>query len=611
MYKRTLLLIAALISVPFFTIEAYATENDSEKISMFITQEMESQNDYDIEQFCENENTKEVIADKLDEQPGLDETQNENIETSYDLVHYEVLEQDLVVTEIDMPDSAELFADYLNHIMYDSMSSRTEIDRRSYLSKANLKLYDSLDQQFKLIAKGEVGDSTINVSITDLVDKTLYTAEELGLSSVYGDDGNLSSEAYSAFLDRIGLNINYVISMIIADRPFEMYWFDKTYGYSVSGNSIWYGGDGSSSFICYPESTVFSIRMNVAADYSSTGNRNTTILDLSKTSVAYTSIQNAKSIVESTANDSDYVRLGYYYDRIIDLTEYNYSAANSSGNVYGDPWQIIYVFDGNPDTTVVCEGYAKAFKYLCDITSFSSQAIDCYLMTGIVDSESTYGPHMWNTVHMDDGNNYHVDVTFGDGGLYRSYFLIGADTSNSDGYVVNISGEDIYYLFDDDSRAMFSDAERNIASNNYSPSDSGQTTQGMVLYRLYNPYSGEHLYTASAEERDNIVPLGWIYEGYAWSSPLFSNAPVYRMYNPYSGDHHYTQSIEEREQMIIPGWIYEGIGFYSDENFTTPVYRLFNPYEQVGTHHYTIYESERDTMVEAGWIYEGIGWYGA
>lgn len=62
------------------------------------------------------------------------------------------------------------------------------------------------------------------------------------------------------------------------------------------------------------------------------------------------------------------------------------------------------------------------------------------------------------------------------------------------------------------------------------------------LYRLYNPYSGEHFYTDSAFERDVLSSIGWNDEGLAWKVPTKRGDSVYRLYNPYSGDHHYTLS---------------------------------------------------------------------
>ncbi|MCR5582061.1 MAG: leucine-rich repeat protein, partial [Eggerthellaceae bacterium] len=75
----------------------------------------------------------------------------------------------------------------------------------------------------------------------------------------------------------------------------------------------------------------------------------------------------------------------------------------------------------------------------------------------------------------------------------------------------------------------------------------------VTMNRLYNPNSGEHFYTASAEERDGLVALGWQYEGSGWVAPETSDTPVYRLYNPNGGDHHYTMSAEERDWLVSLG----------------------------------------------------------
>ena len=130
------------------------------------------------------------------------------------------------------------------------------------------------------------------------------------------------------------------------------------------------------------------------------------------------------------------------------------------------------------------------------------------------------------------------------------------------------------------------------------------------MYRLYNPNSGEHFYTANPAEKNNLVSLGWRYEGIGWTAPIKSNTPVYRLYNPNSGDHHYTVNIGERNHLIEVGWNYEGIGWYSDDAKGVPLYRQYNPNETIGTHNYTTSEAENNMLVEVGWRAEGIGWYG-
>ena len=135
-----------------------------------------------------------------------------------------------------------------------------------------------------------------------------------------------------------------------------------------------------------------------------------------------------------------------------------------------------------------------------------------------------------------------------------------------------------------------------------------QTTQNM--YRLYNPNSGEHFYTAAKPEHDNLVGLGWHDEGIGWVAPTTSDTPVYRLYNPNAGDHHYTMSVAEKDMLVHVGWRDEGIGWYSAENSgRAPLYRQYNPNAKAGAHNYTLSKGENDYLVHLGWHGEGIAWY--
>lgn len=137
------------------------------------------------------------------------------------------------------------------------------------------------------------------------------------------------------------------------------------------------------------------------------------------------------------------------------------------------------------------------------------------------------------------------------------------------------------------------------------------TEETIPMHRLYNPNSGEHFYTGSVEERDNLSAVGWIYEGVAWHAPVNGGTPIHRVYNPNSGDHHYSGSQEEIDYLVSLGWIYEDIAFNSASNTVAPQYRMYNPNADLGSHHYTGSTSEVQDLVAAGWHYEGIGWYGA
>ncbi len=144
-------------------------------------------------------------------------------------------------------------------------------------------------------------------------------------------------------------------------------------------------------------------------------------------------------------------------------------------------------------------------------------------------------------------------------------------------------------------------------------SENGGTSknEGVIMYRLYNPNSGEHFYTASEREKNKLSKAGWTYEGEGWTAPSEGD-PVYRLYNKNAGDHHYTTSKKERDNLIKQGWTDEGIGWRSAPKDTgKPLYRLYNPNATgAGSHHYTTSARERDKLVKQGWNDEGIAWYG-
>lgn len=143
----------------------------------------------------------------------------------------------------------------------------------------------------------------------------------------------------------------------------------------------------------------------------------------------------------------------------------------------------------------------------------------------------------------------------------------------------------------------------------YASLDPQRTDGNYNMYRLYNPNSGEHFYTANFNERNYLIEVGWNYEGIGWIAPGTSNSPVYRLYNPNAGDHHYTMNAGERDNLVSLGWNDEGIGWYSDDNQTIPLYRQYNPNAVTGTHNYTTNKAENDYLASIGWNPEGIGWY--
>ena len=192
----------------------------------------------------------------------------------------------------------------------------------------------------------------------------------------------------------------------------------------------------------------------VANDYAS---NDYYTVNSSKVAAAKQAENNAKAIVNKYASLSDMEKLTTYKEEICSLVSYNSSAAGG-GARYGDPWQMVYVFDRNSSTNVVCEGYARAFKYLCDHTDFTSDEINCIIAYGDFQGTSGSGGHMWNVVSLGNGTNYLVDLTNCDTGTIgysNLLFMRNATTVNSiDSYSFSCNGATLTYIYDSDMRAI-------------------------------------------------------------------------------------------------------------------------------------------------------------
>lgn len=134
-------------------------------------------------------------------------------------------------------------------------------------------------------------------------------------------------------------------------------------------------------------------------------------------------------------------------------------------------------------------------------------------------------------------------------------------------------------------------------------------SENEFVFRLYNPNTGEHVYTADGQERRYLIDRGWKDEDVAWIAPKQSDQPVHRLYNPVAGDHHYTKDENEVTALRRIGWNDEGICFYSSGDDTNPVWRAYNSNAQSGAHHFTRSELEKDFLVCQGWKDEAIGWH--
>lgn len=143
--------------------------------------------------------------------------------------------------------------------------------------------------------------------------------------------------------------------------------------------------------------------------------------------------------------------------------------------------------------------------------------------------------------------------------------------------------------------------------------DSVPTGPFAPVYRLYNPRTRLHLYTADPNERNVLASgRGWVYEGIPFhvsTNPNDTGAkPVYRLYNAASGRHLLTFDEHERAVLSTRGWKDESVAWYQVDGGATPIYRLYSPFTK--EHLYTADTNEYNVNASHGWTGEGVAWLG-
>ncbi len=297
-----------------------------------------------------------------------------------------------------------------------------------YLTGVNLDIYNALRPIIEEIAAGNETSTVMTISLE-------YSYSELGARSYFQAKNSISRT----------IDKTLVSAYLIYDLPSELYWMDKTV--DVELDEDYAKGDDSIT-------VTLTFSFYVSVDYQGEGEFE---VDAEKIALANTAMANALEIVDKYKDESDLDKLTAYKDEICELVSYETDYEDAD---YGDIWQIIWVFDGDDSTNVVCEGYSKALQYLCDLSEFDAD-VECYTVTGYTSNGVTTGSHMWNIIRV-DGNSYMVDVTNSDAdslGEDGDLFMVSEDDavmSNSFGYIVTASGYNIMYTYDTITLRMYS-----------------------------------------------------------------------------------------------------------------------------------------------------------
>ena len=280
------------------------------------------------------------------------------------------------------------------------------------LTAAERAVYNTLKEQLILIANGQRKDTMIQTTGT-LPDQT---------------------------------SADKVWQALLADLPYALYWHDKTIGivYSYTPDNGW---------------KDVTFKFKVAAEFRGSSLFTTNIPNVPA------AVAVAKQVVSANRGKTDYGKLQAYRQYICDQVSYNSSI--NKDTAYGNPWQLLWVFDGDASTNVVCEGYAKAFKYLCDLTEESNGwigSVETLDVTGTMDG----GSHMWNVVRI-NGTNYLADVTNCDQGMVgysTELFLCGIQTNGSSMYHQDTKTT---YIYDTNTRNSFKAADLAVSAAGFDP----------------------------------------------------------------------------------------------------------------------------------------------
>ena len=140
-------------------------------------------------------------------------------------------------------------------------------------------------------------------------------------------------------------------------------------------------------------------------------------------------IQRVEAISDNVVNNADlessrYDKIKYVHDYIVENAHYDQQDMAENSTLYG-----LLV-----NNAAICEGYAKAFKYMMDKLN-----IPCVVVYGEgISSDGSSEYHAWNEVQMENGVWYAVDTSWddpiiiGNGKLtdeYKyKYFLVGSST---------------------------------------------------------------------------------------------------------------------------------------------------------------------------------------
>lgn len=247
------------------------------------------------------------------------------------------------------------------------------------------------------------------------------------------------------------------VAALMDDHP-EMFWLGAyklsySYSYRVSGGVYTLSVSSITCTMQY-DTAVYADKASVTDYYT----RMMAAFDAFEVK-GYTRYEKVKSIHDTIAKQVSY-----------DSTFTN-GTAHQPTSVFLEPF------------LPVCEGYAEAFKMLCD-----REGIPCVIVVG----DANGGGHAWNYVKMEDNKWYAVDLTWDDqSSIFYDFFLVGANSTNR--------------YFNNDSTTF---ADAHIATGDHFINSSFVLTYPTLCETPYAQTLGRANTDIAVRKADGIVLLG-------------------------------------------------------------------------------------------------------
>ena len=257
--------------------------------------------------------------------------------------------------------------------------------------------------------------------------------------------------------NELALAVQGGVAALMDDHP-EMFWLGAyklsySYSYRVSGGVYTLSVSSITCKMNY-DTAVYADKASVTDYYT----RMMAAFDAFEVK-GYTRYEKVKSIHDTIAKQVSY-----------DSTFTN-GTAHQPTSVFLEPF------------LPVCEGYAEAFKMLCD-----REGIPCVIVVG----DANGGGHAWNYVKMEDNKWYAVDLTWDDqSSIFYDFFLVGANSTNR--------------YFNNDSTTF---ADAHIATGDHFINSSFVLTYPTLCETPYAQTLGRANTDIAVRKADGIVLLG-------------------------------------------------------------------------------------------------------